>query len=290
MTTLPFSKYHGLGNDFILVDNRGSEEPLVTPEQAVDLCDRNFGIGGDGVIFVLPATGETDYTMRIYNSDGSEPEMCGNGIRCLAKFIAALEEKDGNQRTLPHTYSIHTLAGTIRPELTPDGQVTVDMGEPVLEAPEIPTTLAGAGEKAIDKTLTVAGKDWQVSCVSMGNPHCITFVDDVEALPLADIGPQFETHKAFPARINTEFVQVVRPDYLKMKVWERGAGPTLACGTGACALVVATVLNDKCDRKTTVELPGGNLEIEWADNNRVYMTGPATRIIDGNVFVDAAGR
>ena len=290
MTTLPFSKYHGLGNDFILVDNRESEEPLVTPAQAVDLCDRNFGIGGDGVIFVLPATGDTDYTMRIYNSDGSEPEMCGNGIRCLAKFIAALEEKDGKVRSLPHTYSIHTLAGTIRPELKPDGQVTVDMGEPVLEAPEIPTTLAGKGEKAIDKTLSVDGKDWQVSCVSMGNPHCITFVEDVEAVPLAEVGPKFENHEAFPARINTEFVQVVRPDYLKMKVWERGAGPTLACGTGACALVVATVLNEKCDRKTTVELPGGNLEIEWAENNRIYMTGPATQIADGSVFVDAAGR
>ena len=290
MTTLPFSKYHGLGNDFILVDNRSSQAPLVTPEQAVDLCDRNFGIGGDGVIFVLPATGDTDYTMRIYNSDGSEPEMCGNGIRCLAKFILALEEKDGQARSLPHTYSIHTLAGTIRPELKPDGQVTVDMGEPVLAAQDIPTTLAGNGEKAIDKTLSVAGKDWQVSCVSMGNPHCITFVDDVEAVPLAEVGPLFENHEAFPARINTEFVQVVKPDYLKMKVWERGAGPTLACGTGACALVVATVLNEKCDRKTTVELPGGNLEIEWAENNRVYMTGPATKIIEGNVFVESAGR
>lgn len=290
MTTLPFSKYHGLGNDFILIDNRDSETPLVTPEQAVNLCDRNFGIGGDGVIFVLPATGDTDYSMRIYNSDGSEPEMCGNGIRCLAKFIAALEEKDGKARSLPHTYRIHTLAGTIRPELKPDGQVTVDMGEPVLEAQDIPTTLAGKGDKAIDKTLSVAGKDWQVSCVSMGNPHCITFVDDVETVPLAEVGPEFEHHEAFPARINTEFVQVVRPNYLKMKVWERGAGPTLACGTGACALVVATVLNGKCDRQTTVELPGGNLEIAWAENNRVYMTGPATRIADGDVFVEAAGR
>ncbi len=294
MTTLPFSKYHGLGNDFILVDNRASDEPMVTPEQAVDLCDRNFGIGADGVIFVLPKTGsekeQTDYTMRIYNSDGSEPEMCGNGIRCLAKFIADLEEKDGNKRSLPHTYSIHTLAGTIRPELKPDGQVTVDMGEPGLLAKEIPTTLADDGDKAIDKTLTIDGKDWQVSCVSMGNPHCITFVEDVDAVPLAEIGPKFENHKAFPARINTEFVEVVRPDYLKMKVWERGAGPTLACGTGACALAVATVLNGKCDRKVTVELPGGNLEIEWAESNRVYMTGPATLVFSGNAFVDAAGR
>ena len=294
MTTLPFSKYHGLGNDFILVDNRASTEPILTPAQAVAVCDRNFGIGGDGVIFVLPATGDTDYTMRIYNSDGSEPEMCGNGIRCLAKFIAQLEAEAGKAPELPRTYRIHTLAGTIRPELRAGGQVTVDMGEPELTAKNIPTTLGDPEGKAIDQTLTVAGKDWQVTCVSMGNPHCITFVDDVEAVPLAEIGPLFEHHEAFPARINTEFVEVVRPDFLKMKVWERGAGPTLACGTGACALVVATVLNGKCDRSVTVELPGGNLKIEWAQDdersNRVYMTGPATQVFSGKVDVEAAGR
>ncbi|MEL7495092.1 MAG: diaminopimelate epimerase [Cyanobacteria bacterium J06554_11] len=310
MTILPFSKYHGLGNDFILVDNRGSAEPIITPAQAVAVCDRNFGIGGDGVIFVLPATGDTDYTMRIYNSDGSEPEMCGNGIRCLAKFIAGLEAEAGSAPKLPHTYRIHTLAGTIRPQLRPGGQVTVDMGEPELTAKNIPTTLGDPEGKVVDQTLTVAGKDWQVTCVSMGNPHCITFVDDVEAVPLAATGPLFEHHEAFPARINTEFVEVVRPDYLKMKVWERGAGPTLACGTGACALAVATVLNGKCKPKVTVELPGGNLEIEWAQDNgqdngqdndqdngqdnerrnRVYMTGPATRVFSGSVDVEAAGR
>lgn len=293
MTTLSFSKYHGLGNDFVLVDNRASESPLITPEQAVAVCDRNFGIGADGVIFVLSAPKgkqDIDYTMRIYNSDGSEPEMCGNGIRCLAKFINSLEAKDGAAPELPHTYRIHTLAGIIRPELKADGQVTVDMGEPVLLAPEIPTTLAAAGEKAIDKTLQVGGKAYQVSCVSMGNPHCITFVEDVEAVPLAEIGPLFEHHEAFPARINTEFVEVVRPDYLKMRVWERGAGATLACGTGACALLVAAVLNGKSDRQATVELPGGNLEIVWAANNRVFMTGPAALVFAGDVFVNAAGR
>ncbi|MBE9062722.1 diaminopimelate epimerase [cf. Phormidesmis sp. LEGE 11477] len=290
MASLPFSKYHGLGNDFILMDNRASEMPIVTPEQAVAVCDRNFGIGADGVIFVLPGKEGADYSMRIYNSDGSEPEMCGNGIRCLAKFIADLETEDGNKPTLPKSYSVHTLAGIIRPELKPDGQVTVDMGEPILTSQEIPTTLGQPDGKVVDQTLTVDGKDWQVTCVSMGNPHCITFVDDVEAVPLADIGPLFERHEAFPARINTEFVEVVRPDFLKMRVWERGAGPTLACGTGACALVVAAVLNSKCDRQTTVELPGGNLEIEWANNNRVYMTGPATLVFSGDVAVDAAGR
>ncbi len=290
MAPLPFSKYHGLGNDFVLVDNRASEQPLITPEQAVDVCDRNFGIGGDGVIFVLPGKENADYTMRIYNSDGSEPEMCGNGIRCLAKFIADLEAKDGNQPKLPHTYTIHTLAGMIRPELKPDGQVTVDMGEPILTAKDIPTALGTPEGKVVDETLAVDGKNWQVTCVSMGNPHCITFVEDVEAVPLAKIGPLFENHESFPARINTEFVEVVRPDFLKMKVWERGAGSTLACGTGACALVVAAVLNGKCDRKTTVELPGGNLEIEWASSNRIYMTGPAALVFVGDIEVEAAGR
>ena len=292
MTTLSFSKYHGLGNDFILVDNRASVEPMVTPEQAVALCDRNFGIGADGVIFVLPTLldGDTDYTMRIYNSDGSEPEMCGNGIRCLAKFIADLEAEDGSAPQLPHTYSIHTLAGTIRPTLQTDAQVTVDMGEPGLLAKEIPTTLAAADEKVVDQPLEAAGQSWQVTCVSMGNPHCITFVEDVASLPLAEIGPKFEHHAAFPARTNTEFVEVVRPDYIKMRVWERGAGPTLACGTGACALLVATVLNGLCDRKATVELPGGCLEIEWLPSNRVLMTGPATRVFQGDADVEAAGR
>ncbi|MGB3767870.1 MAG: diaminopimelate epimerase [Phormidesmis sp.] len=288
--TIPFSKYHGLGNDFVLVDNRDSAEPKMSPEEAVAVCDRNFGIGADGVIFVLPATGETDYTMRIYNSDGSEPEMCGNGIRCMAKFVADLEAQDGKQPELPHTYQIHTLAGTIRPELKEGGSITVDMGEPGLLAKEIPTTLVADDEKVVDETLSVGGKDYQVSCVSMGNPHCITFVDDVEAVPLAEIGPLFEHHEVFPARINTEFVEVVRPDYLKMKVWERGAGPTLACGTGTCALVVAAVLNKKCDRQVEVELPGGNLQIEWAQNNRVYMTGPATLVFAGGVLVESAGR
>ncbi|MEM8503564.1 MAG: diaminopimelate epimerase [Cyanobacteria bacterium P01_D01_bin.1] len=290
MATLSFSKYHGLGNDFVLIDNRASEDPVITPKQAVDVCDRNFGIGADGVIFALPGKAGADYAMRIYNSDGSEPEMCGNGIRCLAKFIADLKAEDGEAPALPHTYTIHTFAGMIRPELKLDGQVTVDMGEPILTAKDIPTTLGTPEGKAIDETLTVDGRNWQVTCVSMGNPHCITFVEDVEAVPLARIGPLFEKHEAFPARINTEFVEVVRSDFLKMKVWERGAGPTLACGTGACALVVAAVLNGKCDRQTTVELPGGNLEIEWADSNQVYMTGPATLVFAGKVNVNAAGR
>lgn len=278
---IEFSKYHGLGNDFILIDNRHSAEPLVTPEQAIKLCDRHFGIGADGVIFALPGQEGTDYTMRIYNSDGSEPEMCGNGIRCLAKFIADLEEISEVNKT----YRISTLAGIITPQIQANGEIKVDMGTPFLTAAEIPTNLTQAEEKVINVPLEVAGQTWAVTCVSMGNPHCITFVADSDAIPLTEIGTLFENHPAFPQRTNTEFIQVVQPDYLKMRVWERGAGITLACGTGACASVVAGVLNQKCDRYCTVELPGGCLQIEWSvTNNRVYMTGPAQKVFTGKYY------
>ncbi|QXE25996.1 diaminopimelate epimerase [Richelia sinica FACHB-800] len=260
-----------------MIDNRSSEKPILTPEQAVKWCDRHFGIGADGVIFALPGQNGTDYTMRIFNSDGSEPEMCGNGIRCLAAFLSDLE---GMSRTKNY-YRIHTLAGVITPQLAVDG-VKVDMGLPRLLAGEIPTTLAPADAKVINQPLEVAGKTWDVTCVSMGNPHCITFVEDVAAISLESIGPQFEHHPVFPQRTNTEFIEVVSRDYLKMRVWERGAGITLACGTGACASLVAGVLNDKCDRTATIELPGGPLEIQWSEvDQRIYMTGPAERVFTG---------
>lgn len=279
--TITFTKYHGLGNDFILIDNRHQSEPLITPEQAIEMCDRNFGIGADGVIFALAGTSNTDYTMRIFNSDGSEPQMCGNGIRCLAKFITEIENRDLS--TFPVSYKIHTLAGVITPVLQANGQVKVDMGVPRLLAQEIPTTLAAADEKVVDVPLSVAGHSWNVTCVSMGNPHCITFVEDVEEIKLAEIGPLFEHHGVFPERTNTEFIQVINRNYLKMRVWERGAGATLACGTGACASVVAGVLTGNCDFIATVELPGGCLEIEWSNQDQhLYMTGPAQRVFTGN--------
>jgi diaminopimelate epimerase len=277
---IEFTKYHGLGNDFILIDNRSSSLPIVTPEQAIKLCDRHFGIGADGVIFALPGENGTDYTMRIFNSDGSEPEMCGNGIRCLAGFLADLEGESQNQ----DSYRIHTLGGVMIPQLLSDGQVKVDMGLPRLLAGEIPTTLAPNEQKVISRPLEVAGQTWEVTCVNMGNPHCITFVEDVAAIELESIGPKFEHHPAFPQRINTEFMQVVRRDYLKMRVWERGAGITLACGTGACASLVAGVLTGKCDRTATIELPGGPLQIEWSEvDQRVYMTGPAQKVFTGQL-------
>lgn len=275
---IEFRKYQGLGNDFILIDNRAQNTPCLTPTQSIQACDRHFGIGADGAIFLLPGEAGADYTMRIYNSDGSEPEMCGNGIRCLARFIADLEGQTGAGQS----YRIHTLAGLITPEVLANGQVRVNMGLPRLLAQEIPTTLAAADQKAINVPLEVEGKSWTVTCVSMGNPHCITFVEDVEAIALEQLGPNFEHHPAFPQRTNSEFIEVVRPDYLKMRVWERGAGATLACGTGACAVLVAGVLTGNCNPSATIELPGGPLQIEWTGlDQSVYMTGPAEPVFTG---------
>ena len=274
---LAFSKYQGLGNDFLLVDNRNADAPLATPAQAQFLCDRHFGVGADGVIFVLPPdVPEAQYRMRIYNSDGSEPEMCGNGIRCMAKFVDDLEGMAGE-------CTISTLAGLIVPRMEPTGTVRVDMGEPFLKAADVPTTLPSDGEgRVIEQPLSVAGQEWAVTCVGMGNPHAIVFVDDLDALDFDTVGPLFEVADVFPAKTNTEFVQVLSPTHLKMKVWERGAGPTLACGTGACALTVAAVLAGKAERSCTVSLPGGDLFIEWSEaDNKIYMTGPAQRVFGG---------
>mmetsp|Transcript_14297 Transcript_14297/g.22327 ORF Transcript_14297/g.22327 Transcript_14297/m.22327 type:complete len:326 (+) Transcript_14297:124-1101(+) len=278
---IDFAKYEGLGNDFVLIDDRDKADPSLTPEQSVGLCNRNFGIGGDGVIFALKAPSDDyDFTMRIYNSDGSEPEMCGNGIRCFAQFLSDLGED-------AKTYRINTLAGPIIPEMNDDGTITVDMGEPELVGSKVPTTLASNadGDSVVEQTLECNGKTWKVSAVSMGNPHAIIFVDDLEKdIDFESDGPALESDPAFPQKTNVEFVQVMSPTHLKMKVWERGAGPTLACGTGTCALVVAAIRAGKIPRgdKTRVTLPGGDLFIEWREsNNKIYMTGPATFSFQG---------
>ena len=286
-----FAKYQGLGNDFVLVDNRDSDVIKMSSERCAELCDRNFGIGADGVIFAMPpglVQQDEDYSMRMYNSDGTEPEMCGNGIRCLANFVA---DVDGAS---PKAYKVGTLAGLIQPEVRADSQVAVDMGEPVLNPPDVPFTESATQDgAAVRVPIEVKGDTWLVTAVSMGNPHCITFGKEgecdnggikVDDLDLSAIGPSFEAHKTFPAKTNTEFVEVVNRNYVKMHVWERGAGATLACGTGACATVVAAVLEGRTERKCTVELPGGPLEIEWRESdNRVIMTGPAKMVFDGDV-------
>eukprot|EP00899_Mesostigma_viride_P011391 jgi/Mesvir1/20252/Mv13485-RA.1 len=290
-STVEFSKYQGIGNDFILVDNRNSDKPIVTPEQAVKMCNRNYGVGADGVIFAMKATNGADYRMRIFNSDGSEPEMCGNGIRCMARFVAELEGRSAGSRK---TYTIDTLAGTIVPELLETGVVRVDMGEPILKGELVPTKLPPtrpdlAGGAVVASPLSVDGKTWSVTCVSMGNPHCVVFVEPgtLDKLDLARVGPMFEKHAVFPAKTNTEFVEVISRTHLRMKVWERGAGATLACGTGTCALVVAAVLEGRADRKCRVDLPGGPLDIEWDKaSNHVFMTGAADFVFRGSAIVE----
>lgn len=282
-----FRKYHGIGNDFVLVDNRSQKKPFFTAEQSVAICDRNRGVGADGVIFLLPPkNGSSDFMMRLYNSDGSEPEMCGNGIRCLAQFAHDL---DVPSRT-PGKFVIDTGAGVIVPELLPDSSaVKVDMGEPILNPKDIPTTLDTSESAGYETILNVDGRDWMFSCVSMGNPHAISFVTkevfkEVDA-HLEQIGPSFENNPVFPQKTNTEFAFQRRRTEFDMTVWERGAGRTQACGTGACAVMVAAVITGRADMNvpTVIHLPGGDLTIEWVSaTNHVMMTGPAELVFEGN--------
>merc|ERR1719296_358740 len=286
---IDFAKYEGLGNDFVLIDDRDKASPSLTPDQSARLCDRNYCVGGDGVIFALkaPEGSDYDFKMRIYNSDGSEPEMCGNGIRCFAQFLKDLGED-------AESYRIDTLAGPIIPVMNADSTITVDMGEPILDGPSVPCTLEPNSEhnSVLEQTHTCNGKEWKISAVGMGNPHAIIFVDDLENdIDFEKDGPALESDtSAFPAKINVEFVQVMSPTHLKMKVWERGAGPTLACGTGTCALVVAAIRAGKIPRPgkegVRVTLPGGDLFIEWREeDNRVYMKGPATLSFQGKALL-----
>ena len=277
---MKFTKWQGTGNDFVIVN--GFEETIVDySAKAIELCDRHFGIGADGLILVLPSA-IADFRMRIFNSDGSEAEMCGNGIRCFARYVYENGLLDKTE------LSVETLAGIIRPKLLPaDGKETlvcVDMGEPRLNRGEIPMTGEPAG-RVIDVPLVVGGADYRITCVSMGNPHCVIFTDAVEELDLPTLGRPIEGHPWFPRKTNVEFVQVLDRQNLRMRVWERGAGVTLACGTGTCATVVAAVLNDKTDRKVRVRLDGGELLIEWRDDNHVYMTGPAVEVFRGEYLL-----
>jgi len=268
---------HGLGNDFILVNCFEEKLDLAQmPELAVKACNRYFGIGADGLVLLLPSD-LADIQMRIFNSDGSEPEMCGNGIRCAAKYIYEhnMIKKD--------KIRVETLAGIIIPELIIEQDsvksVRVDMGAPRLERLEIP--MEGLPGKVISEPLQVGSVVYHVTAVSMGNPHCVIFVPDADKVPLHDIGPCIESHHSFPRKTNVEFIQVLNRDEVRMKVWERGAGETLACGTGACAALVASVLNGLTGREVLVHLKGGDLFIEWAENNHVYMTGPAVEVFTG---------
>jgi diaminopimelate epimerase len=272
-----FFKYQGTGNDFILLDGLDDLPSNDWPEVATRLCDRHTGIGGDGLILVT-AGDRTAFKMVIYNPDGSQPEMCGNGLRCFARYL----HDQGRLATGP--FPVETGAGILSCEVLLDLQVKVDMGAPVLERHRIP--MGGArSAQVVDETLTVGEESFEITAVSMGNPHAVIFVKDVAAVPLAEWGPLLEHHPLFLERANIEFVQVLGPHEARMRVWERGAGPTLACGTGACATVVAGVLSDRLEAEATIHLPGGDLAIEWGADNHLWMTGPAELVFIGTILL-----
>ena len=281
-----FTKMHGIGNDFIVVDCLGTDGPALAQEaqrQAVLLNDRRFGVGGDGVILVEHGQ-STPFAMRMFNPDGSEAEMCGNGIRCFAKYVVD-RGLAGGELNLP----VETGAGLlhVQAHIGTDGKtdtVRVDMGCPVLTPSIVPAQLGTGDAPIVDVPLALPDRDLRVTCVSMGNPHAVVFVDSVADYPVALVGPQVETHAAFPRRTNTEFIEVLSDTEINFRVWERGAAETLACGTGACAAVVAGVLSGRTGRDVLVHLPGGDLQIEWnEEDGHVYMTGPATEVFTGEI-------
>ncbi|MBR5765704.1 MAG: diaminopimelate epimerase [Lachnospiraceae bacterium] len=283
-----FTKMQGCGNDYIYVYT-GDQEVNDRSGIAVRLSDRHFGIGGDGVIFINPSD-EADFEMEMYNADGSRGKMCGNGIRCVAKFVYDNGLTDLNPVKIVSCGSVKTLYLNIA-----DGKVDtvrVDMGEPILKASDIPadashTATGTDGEgRLINVTYNVNGKDEKMTAVSMGNPHAVIFVDDTDSLELDKIGPAYEHHLAFPEGVNTEFVKVIDKSHLRMRVWERGSGETLACGTGACASLVAAVLTGRSERKAVLGLRGGDLVIEWnEEDGHIYMTGPARTVFTGEVAI-----
>ena len=289
-----FTKMHGLGNDFVVIDDREKKLRRI-PALSKKLCDRRFGIGADQLL-LLSHSKTADFRMRIFNADGSEVEMCGNGIRCLGKFIwdrllnsPAKNAKKCN-RKLISVLSIETMAGIMVLERK-GAMFKADMGEPVLEPERIPVKVSDPEKKLKDgKVLQypvkVHNKNFRITCVSMGNPHAVIVVKDVQAVPLASFGPAIEKHRMFPHRTNVEFIQINKRNNITVRVWERGSGETLACGTGAAASAVASSLLGLTDRKVHVHLPGGKLTIEWsAKDNHVYMTGPAAEVFEGSIII-----
>ena len=277
---MKFTKMQGLGNDYVYV-NCFEEKIENPPAVARYVSDRHFGIGSDGLIMINPSE-VADFEMEMYNADGSRGEMCGNGIRCVAKYVYDYGLTDKTQ------ISVETLGGIKYLDLTvEDGKVVlvkVDMGKPELKSDLIP--IISENEKVIDEPIEVDGKVYHMTGVSMGNPHTVIYVDDVKNLDLEKIGPKFENHERFPKRINTGFVHCIDRNTVEMRVWERGSGETLACGTGACAVAVASILNNLTDTRVTVKLLGGDLQIEWdREKNHVFMTGPAKVVFDGVIDI-----
>lgn len=275
---IKFTKMHGCGNDYVYIDC--TKEMIDNPEKVSEyVSDRHFGIGSDGLILICPSD-VADFRMKMYNADGSEGSMCGNGVRCIAKYVY---DKGLTDKT---NISLETKSGIKYLELTVENEkvvkVKVNMGAPILKPSDIP--VKSDKDVFIDEPVEVDGVDYRVTCVSMGNPHAVTFVDDTSSIPIEKIGPKFENHPIFPDRVNTEFVQLISRNEVNMRVWERGSGETLACGTGTCATVVACVLNDKTDDEVLVHLLGGDLFIKYdRENDTVWMTGPAETVFEGEI-------
>lgn len=276
---LRFAKMHGAGNDFVVLDGIRDALPPIGPI-AARLCDRHFGIGADQLL-VVRRSQAADFRMEIWNADGSQVEMCANGIRCFFKYL-----RDAGH-TQAAAISVETLSGVVRPRWAGPDLVAVDMGRPILAPAKIPTRLGEGEGPVLDVPLEVAGRALRISSVSMGNPHAVVFVDDPEATPVERLGPAIERHAAFPNRVNVEFVAPIGRGRLRQRTWERGAGETLACGSGACAAVVVSILRGVTDRRVQVELRGGSLEIAWpADDAHVEMTGPAAHVFEGRIAVE----
>ena len=273
---MKFTKMHGCGNDYVYV-NGFTEKVADKPKAVVALSDRHFGIGSDGVIFINPAQ-QADFEMEMYNADGTRAEMCGNGIRCVGKYVYDHGMTDKTSITVESFGKVKYLDLTV--ENGKVVKVKVNMGKPELTAKDVP--VVSVHEQVIDEEIIVKEKSYRMTCVSMGNPHAVVFMDDVEHLAIEEIGPYFENHERFPNRTNTEFVQVIDDSHVKMRVWERGTGETLACGTGCCATAVACVLNRLTGAHVTVQVLGGEIEIYWDQKeNLVYMTGPAVTVFEG---------
>ncbi|MBR1771312.1 MAG: diaminopimelate epimerase [Lachnospiraceae bacterium] len=287
---MKFTKMQGCGNDYVYVNGFTEKVPAEQkPELVRKLSDRHFGIGGDGVIFINPAE-EADFEMEMYNADGSRSEMCGNGIRCVAKYVYDKGLTDAEHISIVSAGKIKYLDLTIEGKTeTSRGSVRmvrVNMGSPILTPEQIPVRCAAEAQQAVQVPIEVAGQTYYMTCVSMGNPHAVVFMDHVADLAIEQVGPHFEHHAAFPNRTNTEFVEVIDRQHVFMRVWERGTGETLACGTGCCATAVACVLNGLTDTEITVQVLGGALQIKWdREQDLVYMTGPAEIVFDGEVDV-----
>lgn len=270
---------HGIGNDYIYI-NCMESVPDRLPELAEEMSDRHFGVGGDGIVLICPSD-KADFRMRMFNNDGSEARMCGNASRCIAKYV--LDHKLTDKTCI----SLETLSGikVLSLNMSPSGEVesvTVDMGEPELNAGLVP--VRSTAEKMVEEPVATSCGEVRVTAVSMGNPHGVVFVDRIEDVPFETLGPELEKHSMWPDRANIEFLQIISPSEARMRVWERGTGETLACGTGACASAVAAALTGRCGREVTIHLRGGDLHIRWANNGHVMMTGGATEVFEGNYY------